>query len=112
MTQRNELQNHSIHSAPVGVRMMQGGGLALILILIFLLSAGEPDPDWPQYWIVKPLLVVPVAGAIGGVFYFFMDHLRAKSGWLKALGALLSIAGYFVVLWLGTVEGLNGTMWD
>ncbi|HEY1022965.1 MAG TPA: hypothetical protein VGE06_11665 [Flavisolibacter sp.] len=101
-----------IHSAPVGKRMLQGAGIALLLIAVFLYGAGEPNPEWPKLWFVKPLLIVPIAGAMGGVFYYFMDHLRYQGGWIRVLAVLLSLFGYVIALWLGTVLGLNGTMWN
>lgn len=112
MTRRNELPNQQIHAASVGKRMLQGAGIALTLIIFFLLGAGEPNPDWPKLWMIKPLIMVPLAGALGGVFYYNMDHLRYLGGWRKALAYALSLIVYIVVLWLGTVLGLNGTMWD
>ena len=112
MTQGNESPHQPIHAASVGKRMLQGAGLAFILILAFLVSAGAPDPGWPRLWMVKPLLIVPLAGALGGLFYYNMDHLRFQGGRRKALAALLSLVVYLLVVWLGTVLGLNGTMWD
>jgi hypothetical protein len=112
MTQRNELQNQPIHPVSLGKRMLQGAGIGLILIIFFLLGAGEPDPEWPKLWMIKPLLMVPAAGALGGIFYYNMDHLRCQGGWREALAYVLSLIVYLIVLWLGTVLGLNGTMWD
>ncbi|MEJ8803315.1 potassium transporter KefB [Pontibacter sp. H249] len=112
MTQRNQYQNQPIHTASVGKRMLQGAGIGLVLISFFLFGAGEPDPEWPKFWMIKPLLVVPAAGALGGLFYFNMDHLRCEGGWRRTIANLLSLFVLFVVLWLGTVLGLNGTMWD
>jgi hypothetical protein len=114
MTQGNELQNQPIHAASVGKRMLQGAGIAFILIIVFLLNAGEPDPDWdwPKLWMIKPLIIVPAAGALGGVFYYNMDHLRDQGGWRKTLANILSLLVYLIVLWLGTVLGLDGTWWD
>jgi hypothetical protein len=112
MTQKNDLTTLPVHSASLSKRMMQGAGIALILITIFLLGAGEPDPDWPKLWMIKPLIIVPLAGAMGGVFYYFMDHLRYQGGWIKVLAYIISLIGYVIVLWFGTVLGLNGTWWD
>ena len=58
--------------------MLQGAGIAFVLICMFLFTADEPDPEWSKFWLIKPLLVVPVAGAMGGVYYYFMDHLRYR----------------------------------
>lgn len=112
MTQQNNVTQQPIHSASLVKRMLQGAGIALTLITLFLLSAAEADPGWPKLWIIKPLFVVPLAGAVGGGFYYFMDHLRYKGGWRKILAFIVSLIGFLLVLWMGTVLGLNGTMWD
>ena len=112
MNKRNEVQNKPVHPASVGKRMLQGAGIGFILILFFLIGAGEPDPDWPKLWMIKPLLMVPAAGALGGLFFYNMDHLRYQGGWREAFSYILSLLVFLVVLWLGVVLGLNGTMWD
>lgn len=110
MTQQTNF-SETVHSASIGKRMLQGAGIALVAISLFLVGT-ESEPDWPELWFLRPLLIVPAAGAMGGVFYYFMDHLRVMGGWQKALGILLSLLGYLVILWLGTVLGLAGTLWD
>ncbi len=112
ITRQNKLTTQPIHSKPLGKRMLQGAGIAFILISIFLSTAGEPNPDLSKLWFIRPLLVVPLAGALGGVYYYFMDHLRYQGGWIKILAILISLLGYLVMLWLGTVLGLDGTMWN
>ncbi|GAB3199836.1 hypothetical protein ABID22_002464 [Pontibacter aydingkolensis] len=112
MALRNDSQHRPIHGASVGKRMLQGAIIGLILISFFLVGAGEPDPSWLKLWWIKPLLVVPAAGALGGLFYYNMDHLRAQGGWRTALAYSISLVVFLVILWLGTVLGLNGTMWD
>lgn len=112
MTSRNELHDPPLHPAPVGKRMLLGALIGLLLILFFLVGAGEPNPEWPKLWWIRPLLVVPAAGALGGLFYYNMDHLRTHGGWRKVLAGVLSVVLYIVALWLGTVLGLAGTMWD
>ena len=112
MTQINESQNQPIHPASVGKRMLQGAGIGLIVIAFFLVGAREPDPSWPKFWMIRPLLVVPAAGALGGLFYFNMDHLRFQGGLRTALAYILSLVVFLIVLWLGIILGLDGTMWD
>ncbi|WP_242919796.1 potassium transporter KefB [Pontibacter liquoris] len=112
MTQQNELRNKPVHPASVGKRMLQGATVGLILIAFFLIGAGAPDPAWPSFWMVKPLLMVPAAGALGGLFFYNMDPLRAQGGGRTVVAYILSLLVFLVVLWLGTVLGLNGTMWD
>ena len=112
MTQKNNVTTQPVHPASLSKRMLQGAGIALVLITIFLLGVDESDPSWPRLWMMRPLIVVPLAGAMGGVFYYFMDHLRQEGGWKKLVANLLSLIGYIIVLWLGTVLGLDGTLWD
>lgn len=112
MTQQNEFSTQPIHPAPLAKRMFYGAGIALILISAFLFSAGEPNPAWPTFWMVRPLIIVPIAGAAGGAFFYIMDYLRYQGGWKKPAAIVLSILGYVFVLWVGTVLGLDGTWWD
>ena len=112
MSQENKLITTQIHAASLRKRILQGAGIALVLISIFLYSVGKPNPEWPKLWMIKPLVIVPVAGALGGVFYYFMDHLNYQGGWIKILAVLMRVCGYIIALWLGTVLGLNGSLWD
>ena len=111
MTQQNVLSGPA-RRAPLGKRMLQGAGIGLILISLFLLKAGEPKPEWGNLWQIKPLIMVPIAGAMGGAFYYLLAPFRAKGSWQMALGILIGLIGFLFALWIGTVLGLNGTYWD
>ena len=89
-----------------------GGGIGLILISLFLSGVHDPNPAWGKLWMIRPLVIVPVAGAMGGLFYYFMRHLSAGGSLNKTLALILSLFVYVVGLWLGTVLGLDGTLWD
>lgn len=112
MTQRINLPTQPIHSASLGKCMLLGAGNALILIILFLLSAGNANPNWSKLWMIKPLIIVPLAGASGGAFYYFMDGLSSPGGWRKVLANIMSLIAYLIVLWLGSVLGLKGTYWN
>lgn len=112
MLQGNNTTTQPFHPAALGKRMLLGAGIALILIIIFLVQAGDPDPAWPKLWMARPLIIVPVAGAMGGAFSYFAIHLLSPRGWKKTLLILLSLVVYIIGLWLGTILGLDGTMWD
>ncbi len=89
-----------------------GAGIALVLISLFLLKAGDTDPSWPKFWMIRPLIIVPLAGAVGGGLFYFM-HQLSRSGYLnRTVVTLLSFFIYIVGLWLGTILGLDGTMWN
>jgi hypothetical protein len=110
MSQTN-LTTKQVHAAPVGKRMLWGALIALVLISLFI-SGAETDPSWSPYWRIRPLIVVPFAGAMGGVFYYFMDHLRYQGGWKMIAANVISLLVYIVALWMGTVLGLVGTLWN
>ena len=110
MTPNNESAT-SMQSASLSKSMLAGAGVAFVLIALFIFPL-ETRPDWSAYWKVKPLLVVPIAGAMGGLFYYLMGGMRRAGGWKTAVAYVLCIIVYIVALWLGTVLGLNGTLWD
>jgi hypothetical protein len=112
MTGRNNLTNRPILTALLIKRMLLGAGIALLLISIFLSGVHDPKPEWGKLWMLKPLIVVPLAGAMGGAFSYLMEPLRQQGGWKMILAIILSLIVYIIGLWLGTVLGLNGTLWD
>jgi hypothetical protein len=112
MTQQNGLKTEPIHSAPVSKRMLQGAGVALALIALFLFPIQEPNPEWGEWWMIRPLIIVPMAGAMGGLFNFYMDYLRYQGGWKRVAATAIGFIGYVFAVWLGTVLGLAGTLWN
>ena len=112
MTQKNNVTTQPNQPVSCAKPILLGAGIALILISFFLFGAGEPNPEWGKLWMIKPLIMVPFAGAMGGVFYYFMDYLSSRGGLNKTVAVILSLIAYIIALWLGTVLGLNGTMWD
>lgn len=93
-------------------RMFVGAGIGLLLISFFLLSAGEPNPAWGKLWMIRPLIIVPLAGAMGGLCNYFIVHFHNQFGVNKILASLVSVIVFVVGLWLGIVLGLDGTMWN
>ena len=108
----NNLATEQSQPTSLSDSMLLGAGIGLILISFFLYGAGEPNPEWGRMWMIKPLCMVPIAGAMGGAFYYFMDYLSSRRGLNRTLAVILSLFVYIIALWLGTVLGLNGTMWD
>lgn len=96
----------------VAKNMIIGAVIALALITLFLAGIKNPDASWGKYWMLQPLLIVPCAGAMGGLFYYLMGELRKVGGWISFLSYMISFFGYLVAVWLGTVLGLNGTFWN
>lgn len=112
MTTRNDLRQFQFHRASLVKKMLLGAGIGFILIGLFLLGVDDPDPNWPKYWMLRPLIVVPIATAFGAAFYFFVNQVRYASGWKNLLLTIVGILGFLVSLWLGTVLGLDGTLWN
>jgi hypothetical protein len=111
MSNQSNSTTQTIHTALLRKRMLQGAAIALIPITVFLLNA-RPDPDWSTLWMIRPLVIVPAAGAMGGLFYCIMSPLRGQGGWERIYVNILCLIVYVVGLWLGMVLGLDGTYWD
>ncbi len=92
--------------------MMIGAGIALAAISFFVFGADNVNPEWGKFWMIRPLIVTPLAGATGGAFYHFMNRLSAKGQINGVVAVILSVLVYIIGLWLGIVLGLDGTMWD
>jgi hypothetical protein len=61
---------------------------------------------------IRPLIIVPLAGAVGGLCNYFIVHFYSQFGVNKTIAVILSVVVFIIGLWLGTVLGLDGTMWD
>lgn len=86
--------------------------IGLAVISLFVFGVDHPNPGWGSLWQVKPLIITPLAGALGGfVFFLILDYQRLK-GFNKTVAIVLAILIFLIGLWLGVVLGLNGTMWD
>ena len=94
------------------IRTIAGAAIALVVIMVFVIAGlKNPNPEWYPTWWVRPLLVTPIAGACGGIFFHLMYELGKVSAWRKIIFAFIGVVGYVIALWLGTVLGLVGTMW-
>ncbi len=93
-------------------RMLIGAAIALAVILTFVLEMDSPNPEWHKTWWLRPVVITPLAGAGGGLFFHLMYVLGKQGSWKKILFSLIGIIGYVIALWLGTILGLAGTMWD
>ena len=111
MTTTNNSIPRPINNASVIRRMLVGAGIGLVLITLFVATVREPKLEWGKFWMIRPLIIVPLAGAGGGLGTYFMEYLLGyQGGWAKIISVLLSIVGFLIALWLGTVLGLAGTL--
>lgn len=107
-----QTQQKSVHSGSLIKRMLQSAAVALFLIAAFLLSADHVNPEWSKYWMVKPLILTPMVASLGGVLYYYLDHLRTGSTTMKIVATIMGLLGFVFFLWMGFVLGLNGTFWN
>ena len=112
MTQQNELTRQPIDQGSLGKRILAGAGIGLLLISFFLFSVKEPDPEWGKLWMIRPLIIVPLAGAMGAVCNYFIVNFRKRAGINKTVTMIVSVLVFIVGLWMGIVLGLDGTLWD
>lgn len=93
-------------------RALIGAGIALLLMALFLVGVDETEPHWPKLWFIRPLIIVQLAGGLGGAFYHIMDTEMPRKGWTRLLAIVISLIVYIILLWFGSVLGLDGTLWD
>jgi hypothetical protein len=101
-----------VHSPHLSKRIVLGAGIGFIFISLFLIMADGVKPEWGELWMIRPLVIVPLATALSAMFYTFMDPWRARRGYQRFLAGLLSLLVFLFSLWIGTVLGLDGTYWD
>jgi hypothetical protein len=111
MTVKNDLKQPFIRSL-LFKRAFIGYVIALVVILFFVLQATDPHPDWPKLWMIRPLIITPIAGALGGIAFHFLDSQSDQRTWTKILARTGGVIIYIIGLWMGVVLGLAGTMWN
>jgi hypothetical protein len=111
MTQQNNVAEQP-RPVSAGRPMLIGAAIGLILISMFVFGVDNPKSEWGRLWMVRPLIITPLAGAMGGLFFYFMNYLSSKGSFNKTLAILLSFVVFIIGLWMGVVLGLAGTMWN
>jgi hypothetical protein len=105
--------NDAMISPLLWKRVWVGAGIALLLITLFIFpSILHPKPEWKSYWMLRPLLVVPIAGGVAAAIVHQLLGWQARHKWPKLLIYFICFLGYLIALWMGTVAGLDGTLWD
>lgn len=109
MTAQNEI-HQLLHSKTLLKRALTGTGVALTLMTIFLLIVGGFDDG---FWILIPTSAVTIAGALGGIFYDVVDHIRRQRNWNKLVVDIVCVLAYLAGLYMSLILALNFTGdWD
>jgi hypothetical protein len=94
------------------VRMLIGAAIGLAVISFFIFGSGGGNPAWGRFWMIKPLIITPFSGAMGGLCNYYILRYRWIIGANKTVAIIASVLVALVGLWMGIVLGLNGTMWN
>ncbi len=111
MNQRKTSITGSVNRGSVIKSMLIGAGIGLFVILLFITGA-ETQPHWPNLWKIRPLIITPLAGALGGGLCYASIKILKREGLHAAIAVVLSLVGFLIALWLGIILGLDGTLWD
>lgn len=100
-----------ISSADLINKMLLSATIGIIIAGSFVYSNTPYNDNWGHLWFIKPLILIPLSGSVGGALYYlftrYMQNVLPK--WLLfAVGTLL----FGISLWVGTILGLNGTYWN
>ncbi|MFD0941085.1 potassium transporter KefB [Pedobacter boryungensis] len=113
MTLENKFASRPIDKRSLITRMLVGAGIGLALVTFFLIGNTYTRPEWGQFWMLRPLIITPLAAAGGGLGTYFMQYMLGyKGGSSKVIAVIISIIGFLISLWLGTVLGFAGTLWN
>ena len=112
MLRKIDLSSLQITQKSLIKRMLIGAAIGLTLISSLLYSVKNPDPNWGSLWYIRPLIMVPLAGAFGSLVFYTPKFIKSESSWKKVLVLILNTFAFIVALWMGIVLGLDGTLWD
>ena len=112
MAAANNLTAKPVNRSSLRNRMLIGAGIAFMLMFLLLWPFDYARPEWGAYWFIRPFVVITFAGAVGGACNYFLFHWTSEGGWKRIMATLGSVVIYIFGLWVGTILGLDGTLWD
>jgi hypothetical protein len=108
-TNNSEMPSYEIS---LTARMLVGAAIGVMVISFFIFGVPNPPAAWGQYWRIRPLIVVPFAGAMGGLCNHLLLRYHSRFGITKTVAILASVLIAAFGLWVGIILGLVGTMWN
>lgn len=103
---------HQINTSSLLKCIVFGAAFNLILIGIFLLGVENALSEWGDYWMVRPLVIVPFGGIVGGTVFCFLHFYGRQLGFHWSIATVLGTIIYIVGLWMSFILGLAGTLWN
>lgn len=107
-----KINKESFNKKNLIIMISFGFAVALAFIGFIILSVNEPKPEWGEYWFLKPLIITPIMGAIGGASCYIINTFSIKNSFIKLLRIAISIIIMVFFIWIGIVLGLDGTLWN
>lgn len=111
MEQKQQFSGRCL-TQPIAMKAFTGAAAAALVIIFLLSTVDNPNPAWGKYWMIRPLVFVPLAGAGGGLMFHFVRNFGPVKRRLRVLSLLLGVLVYIFALWMGIVIGLDGTLWN
>lgn len=112
MTQKKHQGISPVQPVALAIRIFIGAATGLLLICFFVLPIEQPDPAWGDTWMIRPLIITPLAGALAGLCQYGILHLQPFIGINCTVAIILSVLVSLVGLWMGIIAGLDGTLWN
>ncbi len=106
---KNSSNSDSLASKELFLPATLGASLPLAWILFVILI----KEDVFESWMLSPLIIIPLGGAVGGIFFYLMGFRWFPKGNKKLIAIIFSIIFYFVALWISAVMAFAITGdWD
>lgn len=112
MAQQNTLEKLKLNSKSLFTNVIIGGVIGTTIISLLVFSVKNPPAEWGEYWQVRPLIITPLAAAFGGFAFYLIRFVFTQNRWSKMLAVLSGVLVFLFCLWLGTILGLDGTLWN
>ena len=75
---------------------------------LMLLPVVQPDPEWPRFWTLRPMLTTPLVTGLGALVLYRVRNKYQDNRWVSVLTWLLLIP----LFWIATILGFDGTLWN
>ena len=100
-----------VQPGSLATQMVVGAGIGLLLISVFIIPA-EANPAWGKLWMIRPLIITPLAGAMAGLCGYLIISFHELAGLNRTMATIIRLLVLIIGLFLGLVLGMDGTLWN